>query len=121
MASNFRAEPEVFLHLQARLGLTDAEAVRRWAKSDFRDLTVLLNTGGYGGYNSFGWRDRDLGGGIQEDLWGVRRKKVEYDGGTYVDIVHYPLRDATVDDLRNYRFPDPRCLFDFRDWLGTCV
>jgi uroporphyrinogen decarboxylase len=115
VASDFRAEPEVFAHLQRRLGLPDAEAVRRWAKSDFRDLTSILNTGGYGGYSSFGWRDRDLGGGVQEDLWGVRRKKVEYDGGAYVDIVRYPLRGASVDDVRQYSFPDPRRLYDFRD------
>jgi uroporphyrinogen decarboxylase len=115
VASDFRAEPEVFLDLQRRLGLPDAEAVRRWAKSDFRDLTAIFNTGGYGGYSSFGWRDRDLGAGVQEDLWGVRRRKVEYDGGAYVDIVRYPLRGAGVDGVRRYSFPDPRRLYDFRD------
>jgi uroporphyrinogen decarboxylase len=115
VAANFRAEPEVFAALPQKLNLPDAEAVRRWAGSDFRDLTVLLNSGGYGGYSSFGWRDRDLGGGVQGDLWGVRRKKIEYDGGAYVDIVEYPLRRATVDDVRRYRFPDPHRLYDFRD------
>ena len=77
MASDFRAEPEVFGKLQQHLRLSDAEAVRRWAKSDFRDLGVCFSTGGYGGYNSFGWKDRDLGGNIMEDFWGVRRQLID--------------------------------------------
>ena len=91
VASNFRAEPEVFQKLQSHLNLPDAEAVRVWAKSDFRDLTVICNTGGYGGYNSFGWTDKSLPDGSQQDLWGVRRKLVDYGQGYYIDIVEYPL------------------------------
>ena len=114
IASNFRAEPEVFQKLQAHLNLPDAEAVRVWAKSDFRDLTVICNTGGYGGYNSFGWTDKSLPDGSQQDLWGVRRKLVDYGQGYYIDIVEYPLKKAGgIDELRKYEFPDPRKLFDF--------
>lgn len=114
IASDFRAEPEVFRKLQQHLNLPDDEAVRQWAKSDFRDLGVICNTGGYGGYNSFGWQDRSIAGGLQEDLWGVRRKRVEYDGGAYIDIVHSPLKAANgIDDLRKYAFPNPGAVFDF--------
>ncbi len=114
VASDFRAEPEVYQKLQGRLGLPDDEAVRVWAKSDVRDLAVLCNTGGYGGYNSFGWTDRPLADGSQQDLWGVRRKRVDYGQGYYIDIVDYPLRRANgMDDLRRYEFPNPRKIFDF--------
>ena len=114
VASDFRAEPEVFETLRRHLRLPDAEAVRRWAKSDIRDLGVCFSTGGYGGYNSFGWTDRDLGGGVREDFWGVRRQLVRYDGGAYIDIVSSPLQGVSgMDALRRYRFPDPREIFDF--------
>lgn len=114
VASDFRAEPEVFQKLQTHLKLPDAEAVRVWAKSDVRDLASLCNTGGYGGYNSFGWSDRRLPDGSQEDFWGVRRKLVDYGAGQYIDIVDYPLKGASgIDELRTYRFPDPHAIFDF--------
>lgn len=114
IASDFRAEPEVFSALRTRLGLPNDEAVRHWARSDFRDLGVLYGTGGYGGYNSFGWRDEILPDGTQRDFWGVRRQRVGYGAGSYVDIVEYPLKHCrSIDELRRYRFPSPREIFDF--------
>jgi uroporphyrinogen decarboxylase len=114
VASDFRAEPEVYQKLQAHLRLPDDEAVRVWAKSDIRDVTVLCNTGGYGGYSSFGWTDKVLPDGTQQDLWGVRRKRVDYGQGFYIDIVEYPLKNAHgIDELRKFKFPDPANIFDF--------
>lgn len=114
IASDFRAEPEVYEKLCRHLKLADDEAVRIWAKSDFRDLAFICNTGGYGGYNAFGWKDIDLGNGVQEDFWGVRRAKVNYGGGFYIDIVHYPLKKAEgLDEVRKFQFPNPRKIFDF--------
>lgn len=114
VASNFRAEPEVYAKLRTHLRLPDDDAVRVWARSDVRDLAAICNTGGYGGYNSFGWTDRPLADGSQQDLWGVRRKLVDYGQGFYIDIVDYPLRRAAgIDELRKYQFPDPRRIFDF--------
>jgi uroporphyrinogen decarboxylase len=114
VAADFRAEPEVFAKLRAHLRLPDDEAVRVWARSDVRDVSAVCNTGGYGGYSAFGWTDVPLPDGTQRDLWGVRRRRVAYDGGTYIDIVEYPLKPARgIDELRRYAFPDPRALFDF--------
>ncbi|MCX6991920.1 MAG: hypothetical protein NT011_02130 [Kiritimatiellaeota bacterium] len=114
VASDFRAEPEVYEKLRKHLKVADDEAVRIWAKSDFRDLAFICNTGGHGGYNSFGWKDKNAGNSVQEDFWGVRRAKVNYGGGSYIDIVHYPLKTAAgLDEIRKYQFPDPRKIFDF--------
>src|SRR3972149_9183290 len=41
--------------------------------------------------------------GTFSDEWGIRWKKVGY----FVSPVHHPLKDATVDDLKRYRWPDP--------------
>ena len=116
VASDFRAEPEVLERLRLHLNLPDAEAVRAWAKSDFRDLGFICNTGGYGGYNSFGWKDKVLPDGRLEDLWGVHRAMVDYGDGAYIDIVNFPLRDMQgIDEIRKYQFPDPAKIFDFTD------
>lgn len=39
------------------------------------------------------------------DIWGTRwRKPVS---SLYYDMVEFPIKDATMDDLRRYRWPDP--------------
>ena len=43
------------------------------------------------------------------DQWGVIRKIVD----DYANIVEYPLKDATIEDLDNYPWPDPAEDFDF--------
>ncbi|MCL4475501.1 MAG: hypothetical protein M1508_04640 [Nitrospirae bacterium] len=50
---------------------------------------------------------REIEGGLLVDEWGVVRKRVEYKGGSYLDIVKYPLENATVRDLEDYPWPDP--------------
>ena len=42
------------------------------------------------------------------DEWGVRRKRIERPGGGfYLEMVGNPLKDATIDDLEDYPWPDP--------------
>ncbi len=50
---------------------------------------------------------REIEGGLLIDEWGVVRKRVEYKGGSYLDIVKYPLENATIRDLEDYPWPDP--------------
>ncbi len=46
--------------------------------------------------------------GLIEDEWGVLRKRVfQAGGGSYLEVVHYPLADATVQNLRQYPWPVP--------------
>jgi len=41
--------------------------------------------------------------GIIENEWGISRKNI----GDYSQIVHNPLSDSTIDDLKNFHWPDP--------------
>ena len=63
---------------------------------------IRINVGPPGGVGF-----REIEGGLLVDEWGVVRKRVEYKGGSYVDIVKYPLENATVKDLEDYPWPDP--------------
>ncbi len=110
---NFRSEPIVYDRIKRDRHLASDEDVRRWAASDVRDVGVVFAGGGYGGYSGFGWRDRDLGNGIQEDFWGVRRERVCNEGGEFIEIRQHPLSDLSFDAIRRHDWPDPRRLFDF--------
>ena len=110
---NFRAEPEVYDKIKQAKGLPTDEAVRVWARSDIRDAGGIFSEGGYGGYSGFGSKDRSMGNGVQEDFWGVRRQRVSYEGGSYIDICHWPLKAMSMDDIRKYRWPRPQDIFDF--------
>jgi len=47
-------------------------------------------------------------GGYTKDAWGVIRKRVyQPGGGSYLEVVNYPLADATIDELKDYPWPDP--------------
>jgi uroporphyrinogen decarboxylase len=45
--------------------------------------------------------------GFLVDEWGVVRKRVEFKGGSYLEITEYPLENATVKDIEDYSWPDP--------------
>jgi len=46
--------------------------------------------------------------GLVQDEWGVLFKQVfQPGGGRYYEVVHSPLKDATVDDLETYPWPRP--------------
>ncbi|TFG63929.1 MAG: hypothetical protein E4H36_04355, partial [Spirochaetales bacterium] len=111
--TQFRAEPEVYSRIRQARGMDSDEAVREWALSDIRDLGSIMTEGGYGPYTGFGWKDRVMPDGTQEDFWQVRRTRVSYDGGSYIDICHNPLKDASPHEVRNFEWPDPRRIFDF--------
>jgi uroporphyrinogen decarboxylase len=120
LAFDFRAEVEVFQVLQRHFSLSSIEDVLVRVKSDFRDLSFLRNSGGYGGYSCFGWKDRKLDDGTFEDMWGVKRRLANYGQGSYMDIVYSPLRGVQgMDALRKYAFPDPRPIYDFSPIPGA--
>ena len=110
---NFRAEPSVYDKIKLEMSLPCDEAVREWAMSDIRDAGAIFNAGGYGGYSGFGWRDRDLGGGVQEDFWGVRRERVRNAGGEFIEICHFPMKEMSFDGIRSFEWPDPHRIYDF--------
>lgn len=46
--------------------------------------------------------------GLLVDEWGIKRKRVEFKGGSYLEIVDPPLANATIADLADFPWPDPR-------------
>jgi len=67
------------------------------------DLDVVKISGQCPGGKSL----EELPDGLLEDEWGVKRKRVEFKTGSYLEIVDPPLANATIEDLADYPWPDP--------------
>jgi uroporphyrinogen decarboxylase len=53
-------------------------------------------------------KSRPLTDGYIEDDWSIRYKKVQQPGGgSYYEVIHSPLKNATVDDLMDFPWPEP--------------
>jgi uroporphyrinogen decarboxylase len=47
-------------------------------------------------------------GDLVFDEWGAGRRRIyQPGGGSYLETVHHPLAEATIDDLEKYPWPDP--------------
>jgi len=81
-----------------RIAMLD-EAVMRRLGSDCRLLMVRPPSR---------WTPTPSEPGTFKDIWGITRRKVYYaDGCYYWELLHSPLREATVEDLESYPWPDP--------------
>lgn len=49
----------------------------------------------------------ELPDGLLVDEWDIKRKRVQFKGGSYLEIVNPPLADAKIEDLTDYPWPDP--------------
>ena len=41
------------------------------------------------------------------DMWGIRRRWIEHESGGYWDFCDFPLRDATLEQVRAWPVPSP--------------
>ena len=41
------------------------------------------------------------------DVWGIRRRWIEHESGGYWDFCDFPLRDATLEQVRAWPVPSP--------------
>lgn len=101
--------PELADALAMHLGVeryTFADSPLSQNRISFHELLVRCGNDvvGVGACAPEGAETRDLGNGIYVDEWRITSKKVGY----YAEQVEYPLADAkTVDDVRDFPFPDP--------------
>jgi len=63
---------------------------------------------------------RKLPDGTLVDIWGVRRKKVNWGKGSYLEMIESPLRDASsVKEIENYAWPSVED-FDYQSISRQC-
>jgi uroporphyrinogen decarboxylase len=96
---DYMANPGIDARLKAHFGLTphDDEGLRRMLGVDFRGIWIP-----YVGPK----RHPDVPG-LSVDAWGVRKRWVEHGAGGYWDCCEFPLRDASVEEVRSWPLPSP--------------
>jgi uroporphyrinogen decarboxylase len=96
---NYLANPGIDARLKAHLGLRadDGEGLLRALGVDFRGVRAP-----YVGPKLHA----DLPGRAV-DHWGIRRRWIEHDSGGYWDYCDFPLRDATLEQVRAWAVPSP--------------
>ena len=95
---DFWGTPETWERLQAHLNLPNGEALLQALGVDLR----------VAGPKYIGPELEPNERGELKDVWGVVRKKVEYEGGYYLEVCHSPLAQVTEpSELDHYPWPDP--------------
>lgn len=97
---DFWAVPEVERKLMKRFGFSHIEQVLQYFDVDFRHIE---------GPKYVGPKFAERSDGAVEDHFGVPRRPVSHDGGTYNEVVCYPLeKAASVDEVESYpKWPQP--------------
>ena len=107
---NFSATPEVWDVLRAYMGTEDQETIRRRLGVDLRRVR-----GRYVGPSLPRYAD-----GSWDDVYGIRLKRVSYEGGTYNEVAAYVLDDAqSPEDIQAHRWPSADW-FDFTGLSEAC-
>ena len=101
---NYFANGEIDAKLKKHFGLEkdDDEGLRIALGVDFRAIGVKSDE------ILFEPDDIDIKNEYKVDpQWGIRTKWVEHPTGGYQDYIRFPLRGATIDDIRKWPFPNP--------------
>ncbi|MBN2047882.1 MAG: hypothetical protein JW750_08580 [Anaerolineaceae bacterium] len=105
---NYLANPGIDARLKAHFGLKpdDHEGLLQALQVDFRALDPA-----YRGPTLF-----DEVPGRSIDIWGIHRRLIEHESGSYWDYCDFPLRDADLEMIENWPMPDPDD-FDYETML----
>ena len=109
---DYAANPGIDRRLKAHYGLDekDGEGLRRALGVDFRHAGARY----VGPKLHADVPDRTV------DMWGIHRRRIEHETGDYWDYCDFPLRDATLDDIRAWPMPSPDD-FDYACIPETCA
>ncbi len=108
--ADYKADPQVNRRMFERLGVGDLDALQDRLHTDIRRVDPRY----------VGPPDRDVGGGVMEDYWGIRSKSVKTAAGVDQQFVRTALWDATtLADFERHPWPWPD-IFDYRSLAGEC-
>ena len=108
---NYFANSAIDAKLKAHFGLTadDDEGLRLALGVDFRCI-MEKSQGVLHKPDAI-----DVENGYQvHPQWGIRTRWVEHATGGYQDYMRFPLKGASLDDMKKWPFPDP-AVYDYSD------
>ncbi|MBA7697561.1 hypothetical protein ES703_106228 [subsurface metagenome] len=116
---DYWAVPEVDKILLGKFQLGNREELLNKLQVDFRYVKPV-----YAGSDFKEESDeslhRELSDGTFVDIWGVKRKKVNWGRGSYLEVIESPLREATnVREIENHSWPSVED-FDYQSISRQC-
>ena len=96
---DYSANPGIDTRLKEYFGLDtkDSEGLRKALKLDFRSVNAPY----------IGPELHDVPENRRADIWGARSRWIKHATGGYWDFCDFPLREADVDDMKNFPMPSP--------------
>jgi hypothetical protein len=110
---NYHSNPGIDRRLKEHFGLgpKDNEGLRQALGVDFRGM----------GARYVGPRLHEERNGVAVDaLWGIRRRLVEHETGSYMECCEFPLRDADEETIANWPVPSPDD-YDYSHVVEACA
>jgi uroporphyrinogen decarboxylase len=110
---DYSANPGIDRRLKEHFGLAvdDGEGLRRALGVDFRGI----------GARYVGPRLHEPQPGVEVDaLWGIHRRRVEHETGSYMDYCDFPLREADVETIAGWPMPSPDD-YDYSQVAAACA
>lgn len=109
---NYSANPGIDAKLKEYFGLAkdDREGLREILGVDFRGVAAP-----YKGPRLH----PPVEGRAVDPLWGIRRRWIEHETGGYWDYCDFPLKDATLEEVRRWPMPSPDD-YDYNAVLDMC-
>lgn len=110
---NYSANPGIDRRLKEHFGLKpeDGEGLRKILGVDFRSVG--------GAYKGPKFHEDIPERGVVVDNWGIHRRYIQHESGGYWDYCDFPLKNATVEEIAEWRMPSPDD-FDFSHVEEAC-
>ena len=116
---DYWAVPEVTDHLLQTFVLADKDELLKKLNIDFRYVKPEY-TGSHFKEEDDESLQQKLPEGNYRDIWGVKRKRINWEKGSYLEAIESPLAGAeNVKEIENYSWPDVE-LFDYKGLPEKC-
>lgn len=117
---DYWAVPEVTQALLKEFGLVNEEQLLEKLRIDIRYVKSSFSGFDFEEQPD-GSLHKRLSDGTFADIWGVKRKKISWGRGSYLEMIESPLRDASsVQEIENYSWPDIEA-FNYESILKQCL
>ncbi len=117
---DYWAVPEVTQTLLKEFGLVNEDELLEKLKIDMRYAKPSFNGSDFKEQPD-GSLHKRLSDGTFADIWGVKRKKISWGRGSYLEMISSPLGEAnSVREIENHSWPDVEA-FNYESVLKQCL
>ncbi len=117
---DYWAVPELTETLLEEFGLVNEDELLEKLKIDIRYVKPSFSGSDFKEQPD-GSLHKRLSDGTFADIWGVKRKKISWGKGSYLEMISSPLEEAnSVKEIKNHSWPDVEA-FNYESILNQCL